>query len=94
MGARIGRNEGEDKSFEQVSHATELEQLEGAPMKKFGAFRERLDVEWELKGITATVKPTPTCKYKGSHINAAGEPNSAEAEWKANRKESPRRTGT
>jgi hypothetical protein len=64
---------GEDRSFEQVSFGTETEQLEGAQMKKFGAFRERLDIEWELKGVTATVKLTPTCKYKGSHINAAGE---------------------
>jgi hypothetical protein len=64
---------GEDKSFELVSYETEREELEGAPMKKFGQFRERLDIEWELKGITATVKITPTCKYKGSHINAAGE---------------------
>ncbi len=64
---------GEVKSFEDVSYATEKEKLEGSQEKKFGEFRERLDIEWELKGVTATVKLTPTCKYKGSHINGAGE---------------------
>jgi hypothetical protein len=64
---------GEEKLFEDVSYGTEKEKLEGGPAKKFGEFRERLDIEWELKGITATVKLTPTCKYKGAHINGAGE---------------------
>jgi hypothetical protein len=64
---------GERKSFEEVSFATETEQLEGSQLKKYGELRERLDIEWELKGIDTTIKITPTCKYNGSHINAAGE---------------------
>lgn len=64
---------GELKSFEDASYSTEREKLEGNPEKKFGEFRERLDLDWELKGITTTVKLTPTCAYEGSHLNGAGE---------------------
>lgn len=64
---------GEFKDFEDASYSTEKEKLEGGQLKKFGEFRERLDIEWELKGLNATVKLTPTCGYKGSHLNAAGE---------------------
>jgi len=55
------------------SSNTEREKLEGNLEKKFGEFRERLDLDWELKGITTTVKLTPTCVYEGSHLNGAGE---------------------
>jgi hypothetical protein len=64
---------GELKSFEDASYSTEREKLEGNPEKKFGEFRERLDLDWELKGITTTVKLTPTCAYEGSHLNGSGE---------------------
>ena len=64
---------GEDKSFEAASYATEEEKLEGGAEKKFGEFRDRLDIDWELKGINTTVKLTPTCGYEGTHLNAAGE---------------------
>jgi hypothetical protein len=53
--------------------STSLEKLEGGQEKKFGEFRERLDIDWELKGITSTVKLTPTCKYEGAHLNSSGE---------------------
>jgi hypothetical protein len=64
---------GEDKTFENITYTTEQEPLEGGQEKKFGEFRERLDIDWELKGITTTVKLTPTCAYEGTHLNAAGE---------------------
>jgi hypothetical protein len=69
----IAETKGEEKTFEDASYSTEKEKLEGSQEKKFGEFRERLDLEWELKGITTTVKLTPTCTYKGSHLNSAGE---------------------
>jgi len=69
----LAETKGEDKSFEDGKYSTELEALEGGQEKKFGEFRERLDIDWELKGITTTIKLTPTCKYEGSHLNAAGE---------------------
>jgi hypothetical protein len=69
----VAETRGETRSFEQVSYLTEKEKLEGGQAKKFGEFRERLDIEWELKGITATVKLSPTCKYHGAHLNSAGE---------------------
>ncbi|MGO9489146.1 MAG: hypothetical protein ACLQBB_09000, partial [Solirubrobacteraceae bacterium] len=47
---------GEDKTFESASYSTEEEKLEGGAEKKFGEFRDRLDIEWELKGINTTVK--------------------------------------
>jgi hypothetical protein len=62
-----------EKPYEVASYSTETEKLEGGPEKKFGEFRERLDIEWELKSIKTTVKLTPDCKYSGSHLNAAGE---------------------
>jgi hypothetical protein len=65
---------GAEKSFEQVAYETETEELEGGQLKKFGPLRERLDIEWELKGVKSTVKLTPTCKAKeGARINAGGE---------------------
>ncbi len=65
--ARGRRNErAETRTFEEASYSTEKEKLEGGPAKKFGEFRERLDVEWEAKGITTTVKLTPTCKYRAA----------------------------
>lgn len=64
---------GEDKAYEDASYSTEQEKLEGGQEKKFGEFRERLHIGWELKGISTTVKLTPTCKYEGAHLNAAGE---------------------
>jgi hypothetical protein len=69
----VAETKGELKSFEDASYSTEKEKVEGGAAKKFGEFRERLDIEWEAKGITTTVKLTPTCKYRGSHVNAAGE---------------------
>jgi hypothetical protein len=56
---------GEVKTFEDVSYATEKEKLEGGAEKKFGEFRERLDVEWEAKGINTVVKLSPTCEHEG-----------------------------
>jgi hypothetical protein len=61
---------GQEKLFEDVEYETEKEPIES---KHFGEFRERLDIFWEVKGITTTVKLTPECKYHGSHLNAAGE---------------------
>jgi hypothetical protein len=69
----LAETKGEERSFESTSFSTEQEKLEGSQAKKFGEFRERLDIEWELKGIVTTVKLTPSCVYNGSHINAAGE---------------------
>jgi hypothetical protein len=62
-----------ERHFEAAEYETETEELEGAQAKKFGQFRERLDISWELKNITTTVKQTPECKYTGSHVNEAGE---------------------
>ena len=64
---------GQEKLFEGIEYSTEKEKLEGGPAKKFGEFRERLDIFWEVKGIVTTVKLTPECKYSGSHLNGAGE---------------------
>jgi len=62
---------GQEKLFEGVEYETEKEKTE---QKKFGEFRERLDITWEIKGIVTTVKPTAECKYHGSRpLNAAGE---------------------
>ncbi len=69
----IAETRGEERTFEAGKYATETEKLEGGPEKKFGEFRERLDLEWELKGIDTTIKLTPTCQYEGTHLNAAGE---------------------
>jgi hypothetical protein len=68
----IAETKGE-RSYEVASYSTEKEKLEGALAKKFGEFRERLDIEWEAKGITTTIKLTPLCKYSGTKKNAAGE---------------------
>ncbi len=64
---------GQERTFEGIEYTTEKEKLEGGPAKKFGEFRERLDIDWEIKGVHATVKLTPECKYNGAHVNAAGE---------------------
>lgn len=64
---------GQEHLFEGIEYETEKEKLEGGPAKKFGEFRERLDIFWEIKGVHATVKLTPECKYGGSHLNEAGE---------------------
>lgn len=69
----VAETKGTEKTFEDATYSTEKEKLEGSQEKKFREFRERLDVTWELKGITTTVKLTPTCIYEGSHVNAAGE---------------------
>ncbi len=66
-------NLGEFRNFEVASYSTEKEKLEGGAVKKFGEFRERLDVAWEAKGVKATIKQTPTCAYEGGKTNAAGE---------------------
>ncbi len=62
-----------ERTYEASEYATEKEKLEGGPAKKFGEFRERLDIEWEAKGITSTVKLTPLCSYSGTKLNPAGE---------------------
>ncbi len=62
-----------EKPYEVAAYSTETEKLEGGLEKKFGEFRERLDIEWELKNIKTTVKLTPKCMYSGSHLNTAGE---------------------
>ncbi len=64
---------GQERTFEGLTYQTEKEKLEGNPAKKFGEFRERLDISWEVKDIHTTVKLTPECKYGGNHLNAAGE---------------------
>lgn len=69
----VAETKGAEKSFEDATYSTEKEKLEGGQEKKFGEFRERLNVSWELKGITTTVKLTPTCKYEGPHVNANKE---------------------
>jgi hypothetical protein len=69
----IAETKGAEKTFEDATYETETELLEGGQAKKFGEFRERLDIEWEAKGIVTTVKVTPTCSYSGTHLNAAGE---------------------
>ncbi len=69
----VAETKGEDKSFDDGKYSTDKEKLEGGQEKRFGEFRERLHVEWELKGINTTIKLTPTCKYEGTHLNAAGE---------------------
>jgi hypothetical protein len=69
----IAETKGEYKTFEDASYSTEQEKLEGSAEKKFGEFRERLHIAWELKGVKTTVKLTPTCSYEGSHVNSAGE---------------------
>jgi hypothetical protein len=69
----VAETKGEYKTFEDGQYSTSLEKLEGSQEKKFGEFRERLDIVWELKGITSTVKLTPTCKYEGTHLNPSGE---------------------
>jgi hypothetical protein len=69
----VAETKGEYKSFEAATYSTEQEKLEGGPEKKFGEFRERLDITWELNSVNTTVKLTPTCSYEGAHLNAAGE---------------------
>ena len=68
--AVAGTEKGAEKLFENIEYSTELEKLE-CQAKKFGEFRERLDIFWEVKGITTTVKLTPECKYKGSSSGEA-----------------------
>jgi hypothetical protein len=54
-----------EKEFEAVSYGTEKEKLfSKGQIEKFGEFRERLFIEWELKAIDANVKITPKCEYK------------------------------
>lgn len=62
-------SKGDFHEFEAVSYSTEKEKLSGAAMKKFGEFRERLAIEWELKGIEARAKVTPECQYEGGKEN-------------------------
>ena len=64
---------GAEKSFGDVTYETELEELEGSKAKKYGPFRERLDIEWTVGQVRTTVKLTETCKYEGAHLNEAGE---------------------
>jgi len=64
---------GQEKLFEGIEYETEKEKVEGAAIKKFGEFRERLDITWEVKGVRTTVKLTPECKFRGSRLNEAGE---------------------
>jgi hypothetical protein len=66
--AVAGTEKGAEKLFENIEYSTELE---ADPAKKFGEFRERLDIFWEVKGITTTVKLTPECKFKGSSSGVA-----------------------
>jgi hypothetical protein len=62
---------GQERLWESgIEYSNEKEKSE---TKKFGEFRERLDIEWEVKGVRTTVKLTPECKYNGGHKNAAGE---------------------
>ena len=62
---------GQERKWEAgIEYETEEEKTES---KKFGEFRDRLDIEWEVKGVRTTVKLSPSCKYHGSHLNSAGE---------------------
>ena len=60
---------GDFHEFEAVSYKTEKEKQTGPGIKKFGEFRERLAIEWELKGIEARAKVTPNCLYEGGKEN-------------------------
>lgn len=71
--ANAETEKGQEHLYESIEYETEKEKLEGGPAKKFGEFRERLDIFWEVKGVHTTVKLTPSCQYNGSHLNAAGE---------------------
>jgi hypothetical protein len=53
-----------EEEFEAFSYSTEKEKLtaKGA-IKKYGEFRERLDIEWEFRKLLASVKITPDCTY-------------------------------
>jgi hypothetical protein len=64
---------GSEKTFEHIEYGTEKEKLEGVAAKKFGEFRERLDITWEISGINTTVKLGPECQYEGPHLNGAHE---------------------
>ncbi len=61
---------GDFHEFEAVSYKTEKEkQTSKGGIKKFGEFRERLEIEWELKGINVNAKVTPDCHYEGGKEN-------------------------
>jgi hypothetical protein len=69
---------GEKKEFEATSYSTEKEKLTSkGSIKKYGEFRERLDIEWELKAIKVDAKVTPSCQFSGGTIN----PETKEAEF-------------
>ena len=55
------------------SYFTEKDKLEGGQLKKYGEIRERLDIEWELKGLDATAKESPGCSHSGTKRNSKGE---------------------
>ena len=70
-----------EKEFEAFSYSTEKEKLEGPQAKKFGEFRERLDIEWEFKGLNANVPVTPTCEYKNGEEGGKFNPVTKEVEF-------------
>ena len=75
---------GDFHEFEAVSYTTEKEkQTSKGGIKKFGEFRERLEIEWELKGIDVNAKVTPDCKYEGGKEN----PETHEVEFSNGRME-------
>jgi hypothetical protein len=71
-----------EAEFEAVGYHTEKEKLfsKGA-IKKYGEFRERLEIEWELKGIDANVQITPTCEYKNGSEEGKFNPETGKAEF-------------
>jgi hypothetical protein len=63
---KSGTPKGEESEFESAMYATEEESLEGkkASEKKFGPFRDRLNIETEFKKVKTVVPLTPGCTTK------------------------------
>ncbi len=71
-----------EKEFEAFSYSTEKEkQTTKGGIKKFGEFRERLDIEWEYKGMEATVPITSTCEYKNGEEGGKFNPETNEVDF-------------
>jgi hypothetical protein len=77
-----------EKEFEQVEYYTEKESTKGSPPqeKKYGPFRYRLGIEWELKGVNVNVKISPTCEYKNGE-EGKYNPETGEVEFSGGKME-------